>query len=185
MMIYIFTSYIQHNPFLTHPCAWACFLNFFYLLTSSPWLCLPLACGIRAFVLFLRMELFPSKPAIPWAPGRLKVSSGSWSSISWSSSRCSTRGKGSLGGAGAAGAVSQLYWEGRAGVRSQRALKQPYKHINRFRTYSPGCLSVLSNRKCHFFNLSCSKQRAVAAWCCWNQWKWLSAGSLEPLRGQH
>lgn len=167
----IFASYIWHNPFLTHPHVWTRFLQFFYLLASSPWLC-----RTHAFVLLLKMELSPSKPAIPWAPERLKVSLVSWSSISWSRCRCSTQRE---------VLVLLGLCPSCSGKSSRNQIQQPYKHISRFRTYSPGCLSVLSNRKCHFFNLPCSEQRAVAAQWYWNQWKWFSAGSFQPLRGQH
>lgn len=124
----IFASCIWHNPFLTHPHVWACFLQFFNLLISSPWLC-----RTHAFVLFLKMECSPSKPAIPWAPERLKVSSVSWSSISWSSCRCSTQRE-----------VLVLLGlcpscTGKSG-RSQIPVSCWSKHISRFRTHIPGYL---------------------------------------------
>lgn len=112
------------------------------------------------------MQLFLSKPAIPWAPERIKVSLIHWSSILWSSCRCSTwREPGRCwccwccvtGKVQEESAPSEL-------------LKLQYKHISRFRTHSPGCVSVISNRKGHFFNPPCSKERAAAAWWNRNQW---------------
>lgn len=90
--------------------------------------------------------------------------------VSWSDPAAGAAHEGSLGGAGA------VTGEVQEGSDPSDLLEQPHKHISRSSSYSPGCLFLLSNRKCHFFNLPCSKEKgcgcsmalkSVGVFVCW------------------